>query len=144
MVFDKFGTSNASRSLMTSRSLKKLNMIFWIILLGSAALFFVFMILESEVYVNLDSYNDLIKDAPDMDRLRNIAQNIIAFRQYTSGTATGLCVLGMGAFLVFMIGAIIGLSMVKEIRSQLTQPSESARKPKAKNMNECQWGGPKS
>jgi hypothetical protein len=114
---------------MTSRSFNKLTVILWINLFCSVAFFLIFALLIKDTQVNLGDWNDLIKNTTDIERLRNIAENVASFNQITVGTSIGLCHIAIGAFIIITVGAIIGLSQVRKMKKQMAQPPNAAQEP---------------
>jgi hypothetical protein len=109
---------------MTAHSLKKLSVVLWIILLLAATMFLVFLFLSAETQMfgdvnQRDSWSNLIKTATDIERLRNIADNLVSSGWATSDTAILLCRLASGAFLIIIIGSIVGLVQVRKMKRHL-------------------------
>ncbi|HEY1663959.1 MAG TPA: hypothetical protein VGI03_16190 [Verrucomicrobiae bacterium] len=116
---------------MTSRALNKLGIILWIILLLSAAVFLILALLAPETQFldskGPDDWMYLIKTTTDIERLRNIAMNVVSFDWITGGTAIWLCRIAIGAFFIIMSGAVVGLLQVRKMKRQLIPPPNIAR-----------------
>jgi hypothetical protein len=111
---------------MTPRSLNKLALILWIILLLSAVVFLILALLAPETQFldskGRDNWMNLIKTTTDIERLRNIATNVVSLGWVTGGTAIWLCRLGLAAFFVVMVVSIVGLFHVRKMKRHLTTP----------------------
>ena len=119
-----------SRIYMTPRSSRKLAAILWVILLLSAAVFLIFALLSAEIK-SMDArqqadWADLVKSATDIERLRNIAENLLSFCSITGGTTIDLCRLAVGASFLIMSGSVIGLLQVRKMKRHLKEDDHVA------------------
>ena len=79
---------------------------------------FLFLSAETQKFGDVnqrDSWSNLIKTATDIERLRNIADNLVSSGWATSDTAILCCVVWRVArFALIIIGSIVGLVQVRK------------------------------
>ena len=126
---------------MTSRLLNRLAVVLWAILILSAAVFFIFALLSPETQFldakGRDDWMSLIKTATDIDRLRNIAGNVVSLGWATGSTSILLCRLAMGAFFIIMSGSVIGLFQIRKMKRHTTQPANKSLQATAAAPSSC-------
>ena len=69
---------------------------------------------------------NLVKTATDIERLRNIAENLLSFCSYTGDNTIGLCRLAVGASFLIRSASIIGLFQVRKMKKQVKESDHVA------------------
>jgi len=110
---------------MTPRSFSKLAALLWTILFLSAAVFLVFLCCSAETKP-MDArqqadWADLVKTTTDIERLRNIAENLLSYCSFSGGITIDLCRLAVGASFLIMGGSAIGLLQVRKMKRNLKE-----------------------
>lgn len=109
--------------------LNRIAVFLWIILFLSAAVFFILALLAPETQLfdakQKEEWISLVKTTTDIDRLRNIAANIITLGWATGSTAIWLCRLSIITLLVIVCGAIFSLFQIKRMKKELNQNSNT-------------------
>ena len=115
---------------MASRSLNLLALIWWIILLVSAAVFFIFAWSTPQTgFFSSTGARDAeiqsIKSVTDIGLLQQKAMLYVLAGYATGATKTFLCRIALGTSLLIIIGSVAGLAQLRWIKRHL-RDSEDA------------------
>jgi uncharacterized membrane protein SpoIIM required for sporulation len=119
------------RTPMVSPSFNRLAAVWWITLLVSVGVFFIFALLTPEVALfdnasERDAAIQNIKSETNTDQLQQTVKMYISAGYGTGATATGLCRIALVTFLLFIIGSVVGLVQIRRLRRQLNDEKDVA------------------